>query len=707
MKQKITVWMGLLVGVALTGRASYVDEVSADAPEAMYRFRESAGATTLTDASGNGHAGTVLSNVTFGATGPVDSSAVFSSGTVNLDLQLDPSAGDFSIEAVIRFDASGQSRAIFQQENGDGNGRTVFYRTSGGYLRSYLGGSATTSSGTVPDGEWHHIAMTVEENGSNDVIRFYIDGEAAGSGTNDVESANGDWRLGNGNLIGAIDELAVYSQMLSADRIQAHYEACSAVHYVSPSGSSVWPYSTWETAATRIQDAVNAAVDGDTVLVTNGTYTSGGQITVSKDISIRSVNGPNLTIVDGRNAHRGLNLGNTESVLSGFTIKNGNASGVADSDRIGGGVFCSSPLPVIRNCFFVKNSAANRGGGSYGGTLIQCTLRGNSAGEEGGGSCGSTLQHCRLVDNQTARHDSSRGGGSCYGILEHCSLVRNSANTGGGSYDGTLSHCTLSGNEADYGGGSYGGELNHCTITGNQAVKGGGGSYGSSLENCIIWRNFASYSGNVYNVSIRYSCCEGGADGLGNIRQNPRFADLMGHLLPSSPCIDAGTSISGLTQDPDGTPVPLDGNADGSAIPDMGAYEYASYAVDSDGDSLSDGMEAYSYGANPACTDSDGDGRADGDEVAAGTSPVYDEAEVITAIAADPVTHGLYTSNSIVSLSNGALMRQTSNGWVHLNLQLEQCTNLVDGVWLGVGAGINWQIEAPEDKMFYRVKGSQ
>ena len=103
--------------------------------------------------------------------------------------------------------------------------------------------------------------------------------------------------------------------------------------YVSTTGASSYPYDTWATAATNIQDAVNAAIDGDTVLVGPGTYSTGGgsndyglsRVVITNGVAVQSLDGPQTTIIEGSKSSyiRCAYINHSGAALLGFTLTNG------------------------------------------------------------------------------------------------------------------------------------------------------------------------------------------------------------------------------------------------------------------------------------------------------------------------------------------------------------------------------------------------
>ena len=100
------------------------------------------------------------------------------------------------------------------------------------------------------------------------------------------------------------------------------------------------------------------------------------------------------------------------------------------------------------------------------------------------------------------------------------------------------------------------------------------------LNNCVHNSNAVNY----VNLSA----------GTGDIQNDPQFANLASgnlHLLATSPCIDAGTNTLAAVTDFDSVPRPLDGNTNGLAVCDMGAFEFAHPQADTDGDRMLDPAE--------------------------------------------------------------------------------------------------------------------
>jgi hypothetical protein len=393
---------------------------------------------------------------------------------------------------------------------------------------------------------------------------------------------------GNPRIVGGTVDVGAYENQIHG-----------TVYYVSVSNTApVSPFTNWVTAATNIQDAIDAASAGDSVFVTNGVYATGGRmwfdsgtnrVTVTNSLTVQSVNGPAVTFIRGAqvagtvnlaNAVRCVGMGNN-AVLSGFTLTNGEAG--AGNYISGGGVAgIVGSGAVVTNCILVGNLASNSdGGGAYRVTLINCQLINNYA-SYGGGASSSALTGCVVSNNITGIY----GGGIYLGVANNSLIINNRATIGGGgAYGGALNNCLLAGNftgggGGGSGGGAYNGTLNNCTVVSNTATAAGGGTKTSTLNNCIVYYNTAGFSslGDNYNGTNLNYCCTTplATNGFGNITNEPAFVNLVNgdfHLRTNSPCINAGNNsyVTNAT-DLDGGPRIRGGTVD------IGAYEVQSPA---------------------------------------------------------------------------------------------------------------------------------
>jgi predicted outer membrane repeat protein len=381
--------------------------------------------------------------------------------------------------------------------------------------------------------------------------------------------------------------------------------------YVNADGTGDYP---------TIQDAINNADHGDTIVLQPGTYTGNGSRDIDflgKAITVQSTDPEDPcvaagTVIDCQGRYRGFYLSSGEgpnSVLAGLKIINGHAA----PDFGGGGIFCQDSSPTISNCIFQENSAIEGmlcvGGGiscwnSYA-TITNCTFVENYAAGSGAGiySYGGrpTITGCTFISNSASAVggaiDIDTAAGST--LVTGCTFSGNSSGYGGGGIFSQranlkVTNCMFIGNSSEQwsGGGAYDvATLTNCTFFGNTAATRGGGTgnYNVTLTitNCIMWGNSDAggmdESAQVDNGSwlsaplVNYCCIQGltgGLGGTGNIGADPCFVAASGgdyHLTSDSECINAG--------DPNYVPEPnetdLDGNArviDGRI--DMGAYEF-------------------------------------------------------------------------------------------------------------------------------------
>jgi predicted outer membrane repeat protein len=386
------------------------------------------------------------------------------------------------------------------------------------------------------------------------------------------------------NLVGATAPVKLHPlwKALSA----APAEAAGTI-YVDASAIGVETGVSWNRAYTKLQDALTTAVTGDQIWVAAGVYfpdEGGGMTNDDRTMTFTLVDGvevyggfagdetilsqrdweTNVTVLSGdidqddttdsngvvtdvaniagSNAYHVVTGGGTDSsaILDGFTVTAGNADGTGFS----GGMYIGSSSPTLTNVSFTGNSAGAGGGMyiSYGSsTLMNVNFGGNHA-----------------------------------------------SNSGGGMYNNFSSLILM-----------------NVTFTGNQATSQGGGMYNQEdistiIVNTILWNNQAGTSGHqISNESstpqIEHCDIQGsggsaswdtalGLDNGFNIDANPLFVmpidpatapttagDL--HLQNGSPAIDTGYTYGCPSTDLDGNLRPIDGDLDGSAECDMGAYE--------------------------------------------------------------------------------------------------------------------------------------
>jgi hypothetical protein len=318
-----------------------------------------------------------------------------------------------------------------------------------------------------------------------------------------------------------------------------------------------------------IQAGIDAAIDGDTILVASGEYVITEPITFrGKAITVQSEAGGDETTIR-MDTPADINHGsvvvfeNNEtdaSVLDGFTITGGTgcrtwAAKIGAAHRFwwqGGGILFNASFGTVQNCVIVQNRAEAGGGVSvFSGAsaiLTNCIINKNSVTDPEGAGAGVlcfdnssvTITKCIIRDNSSI----GAGGGLISYLnssvtMTNCEILSNTTGRlGGGIYvilgSATLTNCVIARNTGAWGGGGVAAsyeqafiEITNCTITDNSgAVDAGGGgvlSYGVgpigvgsiTVTNSIVCGNTSDKGREISlmggeKISVAYSNVAGG-----------------------------------------------------------------------------------------------------------------------------------------------------------------------------------------------------
>ena len=300
-----------------------------------------------------------------------------------------------------------------------------------------------------------------------------------------------------------------------------------------------------------IQEAIDAADDGDTVLVHPGTYTDAGNRDLDFNglaITVRSEDPDEegivaATIIDCNGAasdpHRAFIFQSGEdanSVLAGFTIINGYTGdpNAFDPNAFGGAISCTNSSPTIRNCIITNSTSSGssgRGGGIYcdpnsnptisNCEITSCSAIGSVGGAYGGGICIDPCSSAAVSNCTVSNCSVSSGGGlSCGGGIYY-----------GMGYSGAVIVVDVSDCLAEYGAGIYCDANSVLAISGtgilnNTATADGAGIY--CEPNCDISISGTDILNNTATADGAGIYCD--SDGMltledCNVSQNTATAD--------------------------------------------------------------------------------------------------------------------------------------------------------------------------------------
>lgn len=378
-----------------------------------------------------------------------------------------------------------------------------------------------------------------------------------------------------------------------------------------------------------IQDAIDAASNGDTVRVSPGTYNERIDY-LGKEITIESTDGPEQTIIDGGGLGTVVTMhvgADQAPALRGFTIRNGAGypggisiwfgRAVIENNIITGNLGCPGGIRADNSAAVIQYNVIsdNRpyycsggpGGGGvsvvYSGSVqvLQNYIADNISTSDGGGislwyAGSTTVSGNRIANNRTYSSTYGSGGGihvtgagrDADALITNNVIERNSSHQGGGIHwevwpqvnaGPRVINNTIVYNEAAVGSAvSASGFDAEARLVNNILVGGGSAAVVECggfdpIPPVILWNDVwaAGPDATAYG-----GYCSDQTGTNGNISVDPLFVDGPNgdyHLTAQSPVVDAGTNDEAAEVDHDSNRRPQDGNGDQVAVVDPGAYE--------------------------------------------------------------------------------------------------------------------------------------